>query len=287
MALFFLAMASLAAPLHVEAADTGGAMPLPAPGAFKLKASNGYSVFVAGVPAHKSFPPSIAMFVTRKQSGAFYVTPATVTETSMQADLGALGKIEVTFHPLGQPETARSECGGKSVTFDSGFYEGTISFHGEGGYTEVEAVGARGSLGFLLDVICPGISGSRGGSLPGAELDAYADGTRRGPHLTVVKNRPAAPVRLEASMEEEGEGVSIYRYVSTIASAKAFEYDGKVQSALVHPPTPFSGVAHFRRAKPVNRWYGNLRVDFPGRLNARLTGPHDRASLAHAHWSWH
>ncbi|HEV7400183.1 MAG TPA: hypothetical protein VGN84_07905 [Solirubrobacterales bacterium] len=84
----------------------------------------------------------------------------------------ALGEIAVTFHPSGQTHTERSECGGKPLSFDSGYYEGRIAFHGEEGFTEVEASAAPGDLGFLLNIVCPGISGSSGGSfMPGAELD--------------------------------------------------------------------------------------------------------------------
>jgi hypothetical protein len=269
---------------------------LAAPSGFTVKASNGYSMFVFGSPARGGKPAAIGIFVIGKRSGAIYSAPATVTETSIQADLGALGEIAVTFHPSGQARTVRSKCGGKPVSFDSGAYKGTIDFHGEEGFTDIEATRASGSLSFLLDLLCPGISGATGGPfLPGAELDVEANGPRPGPHLNrlgphlkVVKNRPSARAHFEAGVSEETDGVSIERFTGLIASAHTFEYDRLVQTAAVRPPAPFSGTAHFRRnPKPANRWTGDLTVDLPGKEGVKLTGSDLGVGLAHAHWEWH
>jgi hypothetical protein len=261
--------------------------PLPPPGAFRLKASNGYSIFVFGARAYKDKPAAVTLLVTSKRDAAIYSVPAVVTETSIQADLGDLGEIVVTFHPSGKPQTNRSRCGGKPVTFDSGVYEGTITFHGEEGYTAVEATRAQGSLDLLIDLLCPGAFGSIGGPhLPGAQLDAYAGGSWESPHLRVVKNRPHAPAHFEADVSEKHGRVSVARYVGAIAPARTFEYDPKVQVATVRPPSPFSGTARFRKARSANRWTGDLSVDFPGRADVRLTGRRAHAKLLHAHWVW-
>lgn len=266
-------------------ATSASAAPLGQPSGFTLKASRGYSIFVVGVAARKGRPAAIAIFVTGRDGGAFYSAPAVVTETSIQADLGALGEIAVAFHPSGEARKARSVCSRQSAKFDSGYYEGTIDFHGEQGYTEVEAVRARGDVGFLLDLLCPGISGTRGPFLPGAELEV--DSPRLGPHLKVVKNRRGAPAHFETGISEKQDGISISRFISTVAPPHAFEYDPKVQTATVDPPAPFSGTARFHRnAKPANRWTGDLTVDLPGRADVKLTGNDLRASLVHAHWSW-
>jgi hypothetical protein len=262
---------------------------LPYPPAFKIEASNGYSMFVFGAPARKGHPSTIAIFLTGKNDEAFYTAPATVTETSFQASLGALGEIAVTFHPSGQARTERSDCGGKPVSFDSGYYEGTIIFHGEEGFTGVEATRAPGDLGLLLNVVCPGISGGRGGPfMPGAELDVDAHNDKFGPHLMVVKNRPKARAHSEVGISEMSNGISIGRFAGLVAPAGTFTYDPKVLTATLSPPAPFSGSAQFHRgAKPANRWSGNLTVDLPGRAGVKLTGGGLKARLAHAHWDWH
>lgn len=263
--------------------------PLPAPGAFKIKGSNGYSLFVFGVPAHKGQAANVAIFVLGKHNGVFYDAPATVTKMSMQANFGTLGEIAVTFHPSGQAKKAGPSCGGRSVEFDSGSYEGTIRFNGEEGFTSVEATSAKGDLGFLLDILCPGISGGTSGpSSPGAALNAYAGASRQSAHVKVVKNRPAAPAHYEADVSEVHEGVSISRFANVIEPAGTFVFDPKVQSATLRPSAPFSGTGRFNRAAmPANRWSGNLTVDLPGRAGVKLTGSGDRAKLVRSHWDFH
>jgi len=267
---------------------TASAKGLPYPPGFTIEASNGYSMFVVAVEARRGHPPTIAIFVTGKNDGVFYSAPATVTEKSIQASLGSLGEIAVTFHPSEQARTERSKCGGKPASFDSGYYEGTIDFHGEEGFTEIGATRAPGDVGFLLNLVCPGISGGSGGPfMPGAELDVDAHDHKFGPHLMVVKNRPKARAHYEVGVSEISNGISIGRFAGLIASAGTFTYDPKVQTATLRPPAPFSGSAQFHRsAKLSNRWTGNLTVDLPGKAGVKLTGRDLKAKLAHAHWDW-
>ena len=282
-----LPIQALSSPSSVLAANP--LTPLPAPGSFKVKGSNGYSLFVFGAPAHKGQPATVGIFVLGKRNGAIYEVPATVTKTSMQASFGALGEIAVTFHPSGRAKRVRPSCGGKSFAFDSGSYEGTIRFNGEEGFTSVEATSAKGDLGFLLDILCPGISGVSGGSfLPGAELNAYVGSSRQGAHVKVVKNRPSAAAHFEADVSEFHEGVSIGRFANAVEPAGTFVFDSKVQTATLHPSAPFSGTGRFNRAaSPANRWSGNLTVDLPGRAGVKLNDGGDHATLAHSHWDFH
>lgn len=263
--------------------------PLSAPGGFKVKGSNGYSLLVFGVPAHKGEPANVAIFALGKRDGVIYDAPATVTETSMQANFGALGEIAVTFHPSGRAKRVRPSCGGKSFAFDSGSYEGTIRFNGEEGFTSVEATSAKGDLGFLVDISCSGISGGSGGPfLPGAELNAYVGSSRQGAHVKVVKNRPSAAAHYEADVSEVHEGVSIGRFANAVEPAGTFVFDSKVQTATLHPSAPFSGTGRFNRAAPpANRWSGDLTVDLPGRAGVKLNGGGDHATLMHSHWDFH
>jgi hypothetical protein len=138
-----LASCGLVLAVGTTRAPADNATKLLVPSSFTVKASNGYSILVFGSAAHEGRPDSIGAFVIGKGSGVIYSAPATLTETSIQADLGALGEIAVTFHPSGQARTQRSRCGGKPVSFDSGYYEGKIEFHGEEGYTTAEATRGR------------------------------------------------------------------------------------------------------------------------------------------------
>jgi len=263
---------------------------LPYPPGFTIEASHGYSAFVLGIPAWKSHPSTLAIFVTGKNNGAFYSTPATVTEGSIQAPLGALGEITVTFHPSGEAKKERPECRGKPYSVDSGYYEGTIDFHGEEDFTHIEATRVPGDLGFLVNFSCPGAGsgGTRGPLEPGAKLDVNAQGSKLGPHLTIIKNQPKARAHFEVEIAEVRDNVSIARFANLIAPANAFSYDSRVRTATIQPPAPFSGSAKFHRAaKPRTRWTGNLTVDLPGRAGVALTGGGLQAKLAHAHWDWH
>jgi hypothetical protein len=225
------------------------------------------------------------MFVSGEHGGVTYSAPATVTETSIQADLGDLGEIAVTFHPSGRPARARPECGGKPVSFDSGYYEGRIDFHGEEGYTEVEATSVPGNIDFLLNVLCASVSGRTGGPFaPGAELRVR--NPQLGPELSVVKNRAGAPALFSVGVSEYREGISIRRLKALFMPPRTFSYDPKLQTATLLPPAPFDGMARFDRRRRANRrWSGDLTIDMPGRADVPLTGNKLRASLVHATWS--
>jgi hypothetical protein len=258
----------------------------PVPGGFRLEASNGYSLIALGIPAHEGQPATIELFVNGQHQGVSYSAPAIVTETSIQANLGELGEISVTFHPSGKPTKVRPKCGGRPVSFDSGRYEGRIDFHGEEGYTEVETTSVPGNIDFFLGIFCSSISGrSSGPLLPGAEL--HVRNPQLGPELTVEKNRPRAPTRFEVSDSEYHSGIAIDRFTSSFAPAGAFRYDRRLRTAILHPPAPFAGTARFdHSAKPSSRWRGDLTVDMPGRANMPLTGADLRARLIHAEWRY-
>jgi hypothetical protein len=277
-----VALACCFAPVHASATESvsstpaaafkaaGLSRPLPAPGGFRLQASNGYSVVVLGVPVREGHPAAIVVIVNSKHRGVTYSAPATVTETSIQANLGELGEISVTFHPSGQPATARPECGGP-VSFDAGYYEGRIDFHGEEGYTEVDATSAPGNIDFWLNLLCPGAGGGHGAFLPGAEL--HVRNPQLGPEFTVVKNRPDARARVEVGVSEYRGGISIERFATLLMPAGAFRYDPRLRTATLNPSAPFAGTGRFDRSKKANRrWSGDLTVDMPGREDVALTG---------------
>jgi hypothetical protein len=257
--------------------------PLPAAGGFRVKAGNGYSLVVLGVSARGGHPASVEIVVSGRHRGVVYSAPATVTETSIQANLGELGEISVAFHPSGRPTTVRPKCGGSPVSFDSGSYEGTIDFHGEEGYTEVDATSAPGNLDFWLDALCLGIGGGSGPLLPGAEL--HIRNPQLGPEFTVVKNRPDAPARVEVGVSEYRDGISIERFTALLMPTGSFKYDPRLQVATLDPPLPFAGSGRFDRSKKASkRWSGDLTIDMPGREGVPLTGSGLRATLVHAEW---
>lgn len=251
---------------------------LPVPGAFRISASNGYALYVFAEPPRAGRSASISVQVVAKGRGAIYFAPATVTETSMQADLGTLGEISVSFHRTNQPNIFH--CGKRTLRFDSGQYEGTIDFHGEEGYTNVEETTGPGSGGYTPVEYCAEIigGGASFGAPRGAELFVRNPGL--GPELSVRNSRPGAAAEISASTSEYSNGISIRRFATRRIPGNDFRYDRRLRTASLRPPAPFAGSARFDLGKKAGRrWSGDLTVDLPGSTGVPLTGPTLRATL--------
>jgi hypothetical protein len=219
--------------------------------------------------------------VTTHAAAVFYVVPAEVTETSIDADLGQVGTISVDFVSSGVIKKERPQCG-KPVEVQSGNYVGTIDFEGEEGFSEAHATSVPGEAKFILSLVCGGtLSEGTGGHSPGARLTAH--GPKGGFEFEARKNSPSRPARFTASIEERRGSVTIERGIGAKAGPGTFEYDVPAGIATVSPPAPFDGEATFRRG-PGKRtsWHGDLTVDFPGRAGVSLTGSGARASLVRA-----
>jgi len=161
----------------------------------------------------------------------------------------------------------------------------TFEFRGEGGYAEVVATDVLEYPQFLLDFICPTVSGEEvsGRGLPGARLRAFFRHRDRRVSLQLNKNRPGKATIFSATLREARNGIEIERAVSGRQPAAAFEYDPLLRTATVEPAAPFAGVASFRRdAARGNRWTGTLSVDFPGKPNVPLTGGAFSVHVVHA-----
>jgi hypothetical protein len=262
--------------------DTGGF------GVFRLKGSNGYQMLVLANSGRGYRSGEVLILVFGKDKYVSYQAPATVTDTLIQADLGAVGRIDVQFEPNGEKETARSRCDpDDKLTYDDGSYMGTVEFRGEEGYTEVTATRVPPWFGFILDN-CSSLSYGElfGRTLPGARLMARARLQNGKLALQVNQNRPRARVWLTAMIKERRGPVRIERHVETVDSGISFAFHPNLRSAVLRPEDPFSGRAVFRRdAKRANHWTGTLAVDFPGRSNVSLAGPSFQVGLRHAHFT--
>ena len=270
-------------------ATTGQKRALIPPG-FELRSSNHYTIEVTaltpviGAPGPSAY---VQILVSGRTGSVSYLAPASATEESFEADLGELGRIAVAFHTTGGARNESSVCNKRqSVPVADGYYEGTIEFHGEEGYTEVEASRAKGNASLLLNIVCAAESESGSGpGLPGAELRVRGSRVSSTPSLTVVENDPRAPVQLEVNTGEQRGEIAIERGIRMTARRTAFDYDSKLRTATLQPPSPFSGTARFRRiGRRKSRWSGNLTVDLPGQSGVRLTGRHLRESLFRAHF---
>lgn len=273
----------LALALLVPAASLAATHP---GGVFGLRASNGYRLFVLAGTNEKGVG-AVTLFVGRGRSLAVYGVPATVTETAIQADFGTLGRIDVAVVPSGERVTKRN-CDGKKIELESVAYQGTIEFHGEGGYADASATSAALGYGLAPRSICGSVSFgmSVGPGVPGAALFADRQRGSESVHLDVRKNGRRKRTRIEARVTEIREGILIERSTLFFAGSRAFGYDPKLRRATVKPPAPFSGHAVFHRgARKGHHWRGNLTIDLPGREDVPVAGAGFGASLFHAEWS--
>jgi hypothetical protein len=253
------------------------------PGGFRLGASNGYTLDVLSVHKPETERGEVLVLAHARRSAVLYFAHAMVSDTSIEADLGAVGRIDVDFVSSGRERTERSKCGGKSVAVDSGDYVGTIDFSGEQGYSEAHATTVRGDAQFALSLVC-GKSGDEGfgGHSPGALLRAHNRGSTRF-EFEARKNGPSRPARFNASIHERRGSLLIDRGVAAEARPGAFDFNVPDGTATVAPPAPFDGGATYSRDSEGRvRWRGHLTVDFPGRTGVRLTGTGTRASLVRA-----
>jgi hypothetical protein len=207
-----------------------------------------------------------------------------VTETTIDADLGNLGRISVTRRPTGRTKTVPRGCKpGARKRVPAERYEGTIEFHGEEGYTEVSATSAP------LDDVTLCFTGGEGGrspgkSLPGARIDVEKRSNEYELEFDASQRRPGARTAVKAEIDELRGEFAIERVAWAFAPAGALRYDRDLQTATLEPPAPFAGHATFNRnASRAHQWTGNLTVDFPGRSDVPLTGRGFWADLEHPH----
>jgi hypothetical protein len=268
----------------VLGAPAASADPLFPPGGFRLEAGNGYqlrAISYDGDPQGER--DALILFVGRKGAGATYfvLRRVEVTETTIAADLGPLGSIDLHFVPSGKPEKEHASCDFEQVEFESGFYEGQVDCEGEEGYTEIHASRAPGELQLALNLLCtggPAVEGF-GGDAPGASLRVRRDRPKGAVSLEVKTNSHTRPAYFRASIEERSPGLAIIRGASATGAAASFAFDVPAQSARLAPPRPFAGVAHFDSGnRSPGRLRGGLTVDFPGRSNVSLAGT--RGSLS-------
>jgi hypothetical protein len=278
-----VAVACMTPPL--TAADASAAGALAAPPGFRLSASNGYTIRAFAFYDREGDQDAFYLFVTRKHSAVFYFTKADVTEASIRADLGAVGRVDVHFVPTGRSRTERSACGGKPVKFDAGFYEGAIVLEGEERYMHADATRARGEVRTVLSLLCPGGADSEGsgGHSPGALMTVRQKLGSTKMEFVARKNSPTRSSKFQAAIDERRGRLSISRAVSITGSARAFRYDVAARMATVRPAFPFSGKAAYHAAAgSPGGLFGDLTVDFPGRSGVRLTGARTRAALVRA-----
>ena len=222
--------------------------------------------------------------VDKANRSATYAAPATISESSLEADLGSAGHISLQLRPDGTQRTAH-DCEGKPLRYEGATWVGEFEFHGEEGYTTVSATRLPFSLQPTFRLLCGGAltelhAGGEG--LAGASLHIGSRGSQPRVGVSARTNGPGKAVELMASIDEQDGEVEIQRSIRCRRSHTAFSYDPHLAWARLEPPAPFSGLGVYRRdAMPADRWTGSLRVDFPGRSDVPITGGRFQLTLRH------
>jgi len=284
-----LATLVLSAPAAGAATPVGSSSsnPIPSPGAFYVRGSNGYTLSVFA-DDRRPARPRVIVSATNRKGRVTVEAPADLGGEGIAADLGRYGRIDMDWQPSGVAEEGKIQCHDFPATplwFAGGAYVGSFSFHGEEGFTDVEAQSVDGRQGWWRYQGC-GFWVSEGYPGPGILLDAERSSKRaRGAYryFSVVQNKPGEKVSYGAGIGEPHGRIDVYRAAYVLGGRGSLRVGEGLDKAEVRPPAPFAGRGVFeriQRGRP-GRWWGTLEVDFPGRPDVPLAGGGWSASLVH------
>jgi hypothetical protein len=250
---------------------------------FTVQASHGYEVTIFSSRFSEGLQ-DVAVFASSSRSTAIYRVPATVTKKSVQAEVGSLGRVAVRAVSVGRKPVLLRSCNGEGRWKIARLaYEGVIEFHGEEGFTDVEAKRAPFDYRTFREFACAG-EGVRpsGKELTGARLDIHRPEEANELFMHATQLRPGGATEVSVQVDDYDSELETTRATKVIAGPAALRFDPQLRSATLTPPAPFAGHATYRRgAPPARRWTGNLTVDLPGDSDYPLTGSGLRVTLAH------
>jgi hypothetical protein len=270
--------------------------------AFTLAGSNGYSLYF------KSEKGQLAVVVSRRRPSSATISPlgklvpansGAASESTyflntgrdpskIDADLGALGQVSLTFQPSGEKkvtfvdlESKSEKCvGAAKVVRRLGSFVGTVNFRGENGYTSAEATSVPGTVGTSPFRNCTTLRGAAGDApLPTAPPDAFLTATGAGSFLAL--HGPDETRFTALAADYLGDGLNVFRQATAIGGQSAFRLGRRrgASWANLSPPPPFSGTASYRHPQGAPpSWRGDLSVEFPGAV-LPLTGGETDARL--------
>ena len=216
-----------------------------------------------------------------------YATVGRVTDRSIDANFGRLGRISVRVRPQGRPRVdpppAMCEGGPESTT--RGSFVGTIRFRSEDGDYDVDVGRARGLVHSQPRLKCRFPDRKPPPERPPEEILLIAgDCQGRTLAVAVPPDDPAfvgdeqGAVVLASASERRGR-ILIWRFAFALAPRSPLTYASDLSSATLTAPNLFSGSAAFAQGPDrVGTWTGTLTADFPGR-ELGMAGPSFSASL--------
>jgi hypothetical protein len=297
-----IAFALLLLPAAAQAAPRGGGVarhPAEATQQVRLKGTNGYEIGIEVLNGRRFKLSAVSVGKGLAIEGVEYKLPLRRPSAPREivARLGHLGQVDVHFVP---DSTKRVKvprgCDGAPGTDEKGHYVGVISFHGEAGFTRVDATRAQGEIFTeparrcshpvkpveqpsrrdLAKKVVAGESKegeeegevetlklAASGTNPATSFEATRIGVTRkdGTKVALVNFLVTAKRRL-GQIEEEGIAVILFAKGSSFLVPEPRDPKSDL---VIQPPAPFTGSATFRQETPTrSHWSGNLKVDVPG-----------------------
>jgi hypothetical protein len=125
-----------------------------------LRGTNGYKLKVTLTNRHRLGVQAVdADFAHRTITTVAYELPVHQRQRSddIKAPIGSLGRIDVRFVPkrTTKAKPGSTPCAGGELTTEIGHYVGSISFHGDGGYTRAQAHRVAGTIETEVVGKCP------------------------------------------------------------------------------------------------------------------------------------
>lgn len=242
-----------------------------------LKGSNGYQLRIEG------FSTNVNVEASKGPGEVEYtVYRARLRNDRIRARLPGIGRINLRFHELSRNRKAPDDnCKGPGELVRRGIFRGTIEIEGELGYTRVNARSARGRILDDPEQICRRQQppGARASAEPEEETIEAATMAGNGVlWFEASEWSPFAgsqPVFFRATTYRRRGMMVIMNGVGGIVNdPKAIAIAKPPLSALVTPPTPFTGTAEFKREPGGGfGWLGDLAADLPGIGPVALAGP--------------
>jgi hypothetical protein len=269
---------------------------------FTLRATNGYRITVSADAEGQT--DEVVLSVAGHGGDVRYSVPGKVTDGTIRARFGSLGRVSVRFRPSGRERDVRvpKKClkdRPPVVTARLGNFVGTIKFRGERGYTQVSAHSAPGGTGDPLADTPKKLqcdfreseverereleSVSLNGAPPRGAI-SFSAARLFGDFPALAGSSKALPPKGDrylflALVGEKVGQMSILRSTGAVGESQDFVVDDGLTSATVQPPSPFTGSGTFlRNADGSTSWTGSLAVPMPGLGTVKLTG--GKAELA-------
>jgi hypothetical protein len=261
--------------------------------AFTLAGSNGYSLYFKSEkgqltiiasqrrPMQPTIAPDGKLVPARlgaSSESTYFLRGVSRDPSTIDADLGSAGRVSLTFEPSGEKKVTRVDLSSKTekcvgatkIVRRQGSFVGSVSFHGENGYTTAEATSVPGTVGTSTFRNCSQAPEHRPREPFVPEWATFLTVTGE---TSFSAFRDSDGARFDAfAAEYLGGGLGVFRSATAAGKGSLFPFGPNGLRASVRPPAPFSGTGIYRDLRAGSpTWRGDLSVSFPG-VDQPLTG---------------